>query len=71
MQKRPVETLGDIGLVLADYVEGLDTANGRIAATDCILSKAEAVAANTPPPTCSEEPPKPQTKTETGETPIS
>lgn len=68
---REVQNLGDIGLVLTDYVEGLDTANGRISASDCILSKAEAKVAGEEPPTCSEEPPKPKTQSETKETPIS
>lgn len=39
---RPVEVLGDVGLILADHVEALDRANGQIAAIDKILTSAEA-----------------------------
>ena len=39
--ERPVETLGDIGLVLTDHVRALDAANGKIVAVDCILGQAE------------------------------
>ena len=49
---RQVETLADVGVVLADHVEALDTANGRITATDCILKEAEAKAGGTAPPPC-------------------
>ena len=38
---RPVDTLTDVGLVLTDHIEALDTANGKIRATDCILDNAE------------------------------
>lgn len=40
--QRRAETLRDVGLLLADHVQALDTANGRIIATDCILTAAEA-----------------------------
>jgi hypothetical protein len=62
---RSVDTLGDVGLILTDFVEGLDTANGRIVASDCILSKAEAEVAEQPEPVCSEEPPAPKSTTTT------
>lgn len=39
---RPVATLADVGVILADHVEGLGIANGRIVAFDCILTAAEA-----------------------------
>lgn len=38
---RRAETLQDVGLILADHVEGLETANGRIASIDDILTRAE------------------------------
>lgn len=38
---RKVETLVDVGLVLTDHQEALNVANGRIVATDCILTAAE------------------------------
>lgn len=38
---RSAETLKDVGLILADHVECLDTANGRITAIDEILKDAE------------------------------
>lgn len=34
---RPVETLADVGLVLADHVEALDKANGQIVSIRSIL----------------------------------
>jgi hypothetical protein len=37
--QRPVEKLTDVGLVLADYKEGLDKANEQIAAIGCIVNK--------------------------------
>jgi hypothetical protein len=49
---RQVTTLADVGVVLADHVEALDAANGRITATDCILKDAEAKAAGTDPAPC-------------------
>lgn len=49
---RPVETLTDVGLILADHVEGLAAANGRIVAVDCILTVAEATARGDVPPAC-------------------
>ena len=38
---RQTDTLRDVALVLTDHVEALETANGRIIATDCILTAAE------------------------------
>lgn len=38
---RQVRTLKDVGVVLTDHVEALETANGKIAAIDCILAAAE------------------------------
>lgn len=34
-------TLADVGVILADHVQGLKTANGRISAIDRILTEAE------------------------------
>lgn len=39
--ERKAETLADVGVILADHVEALDRANGKIRATDCIWSAAE------------------------------
>lgn len=39
---REVDTLRDVALVLTDYAESLDCANGRILAIDEILSAYEA-----------------------------
>ena len=39
---REVDTLRDVALILTDYVEALDCANGRIAAIDVILTEYEA-----------------------------
>lgn len=39
---REAATLKDVGIILTDHVQALDTANGRIIATDCILTAAEA-----------------------------
>ncbi len=39
--KRKAETLADVGVILTDHVEALGKANGRIVATDCILTAAE------------------------------
>lgn len=39
---RRVETLGDVGVVVADYAEALDEANGKIEAVDCIWTAADA-----------------------------
>lgn len=39
--QREASTLKDVGLILADHVEALDKANGKIIATDCILTAAE------------------------------
>lgn len=39
---RTVTTLADVGLVLTDYDQALDQANGQITAIDCILTVAEA-----------------------------
>ena len=41
---RDAQTLTDVALLLTDYDEALDTANGRIAAIDGILTAAEAAA---------------------------
>ena len=38
IQPRPVEKLTDVGLVLADYKEGLDKANEQIVAIGCIVN---------------------------------
>jgi hypothetical protein len=38
---RPYETIADIGLILTDHVECLDTSNGRIQAIDEIMTEAE------------------------------
>ena len=38
---RQTDTLRDVALVLTDHVEALEVANGRIIATDCILTAAE------------------------------
>lgn len=38
---RQVETLADVGLVLTDHVEALETANDKIGSIDCILTAAE------------------------------
>lgn len=38
---RRVEVLTDVGLILADNVEALETANGRIAGTRCVLAAAK------------------------------
>ena len=38
---RNADTLADVGLILTDHVEALGKANGRIVATDCILTAAE------------------------------
>lgn len=40
-QDRQYETLGDVALILTDYVEALDCANGKIVTIDGILEKAE------------------------------
>jgi len=40
--ERRAETLADVGVILADHVEALDAANGKIIATDCIWRAAEA-----------------------------
>ena len=37
---RTVSSLKDVGLVLADYDQALDQANGQILAIDCILDNA-------------------------------
>ena len=39
--ERVVNSLADVGVVLADHVQALDKANGQISATDCILTRAE------------------------------
>jgi hypothetical protein len=39
--QRKAETLADVGVILTDHVEGLEAANGKIVATDCILTAAE------------------------------
>lgn len=39
--KRDAKTLKDVGLILADHVEALETANDRIITMDCILTAAE------------------------------
>ena len=39
--QRRAETLRDVGLLLSDHVEALETANGRIVSIDCILTAAE------------------------------
>lgn len=41
LPERDVEGLASVGIILADHVEGLETANGRIVAIDCILTAAE------------------------------
>lgn len=38
---REAKTLKDVGLILADHVEALETANDRIVTIDCILTAAE------------------------------
>jgi hypothetical protein len=38
---RKAETLSDVGVILTDHVEALETANGKITATDCIWTAAE------------------------------
>jgi hypothetical protein len=38
---RPAQTLRDVGIILSDHVEALETANGRIVSIDCILTAAE------------------------------
>ena len=38
---RELSGLASVGVILADNVEGLQQANGRIIAIDCILSAAE------------------------------
>lgn len=40
--ERRADTLADVGLILTDHVEALDTANDKITTTDCILDAAEA-----------------------------
>lgn len=40
--KRDARTLADVGIILTDHVEALETANGRIESIDCILDAAEA-----------------------------
>lgn len=42
LPQRKAETLADVGVILADHVQGLNTANGRIVAIDAILTEAEA-----------------------------
>lgn len=39
---REAVSLTDVAIILTDYAEGLDCANGRIAAIDGILTAAEA-----------------------------
>lgn len=39
---REASTLADVALILTDHVEALDCANGKIVATDVILTEAEA-----------------------------
>lgn len=39
--EREAKTLKDVGLVLTDHVEALETANDRIITIDCILTAAE------------------------------
>jgi hypothetical protein len=39
--QRQAATLKDVGLIITDYVQSLDEANGKIIATDCILTAAE------------------------------
>lgn len=41
VEPRPVEGLKSVGLILADHVEALDAANGRIFSINCILTAAE------------------------------
>lgn len=43
--ERRAETLADVGVILSDHVQALDTANGKIVAVDCIWQEAEARAA--------------------------
>lgn len=38
---RELTGLASVGVILADAIEAVDTANGRIIATDCILTAAE------------------------------
>lgn len=40
--RRRARGLADVGLILADHVEALEVANGRIDSVDCILDAAEA-----------------------------
>lgn len=40
--ERPYESIADVGILLTDHVECLDTANGRIIAIDDTLKRAEA-----------------------------
>lgn len=42
VKDREAKTLKDVGLILADHVEALETANDKIVTTDCILDAAEA-----------------------------
>jgi hypothetical protein len=39
---REAATLADVGLILTDHVQALDTANGRICAIDTTLTEFEA-----------------------------
>lgn len=48
---RPVSGLSSVGIILSDAVEGLELANGRITAIDCILTAAE----NSVEPDCDPE----------------
>lgn len=40
VEPRPYETLSDVALILTDYVESLDCANGKIVTIDRILKDA-------------------------------
>lgn len=41
VKPRAVDGLKDVGLVLADYVEGYEANRGKVVAIDCILTAAE------------------------------
>ncbi len=48
VEARTYDTLADVALLMADHVEGLDCANGKIVATDQILTAAETKLAGGP-----------------------
>lgn len=70
VRERPVENLGDIGLIVTDLVEANDANSGKIEVTDCILRKAEALVARKTEPECDDTLPKAKTPVQLSQTPL-